>query len=159
MAKAVRKDGGSKAKTEVTAAGTAPARPREATVHSLPTPTPAAPVKSATPSPQAFACQWSAGPSGSGRLSVSYAGPLAGHSEAYLRFGVRREGGAPWGEAREVRLRSEGARSSAALEIGPGATVAGIDFAVRAGEGWDNGGRAPLGYYEWRPGGELLVLE
>jgi len=160
MAKAVRKDSANKVKTGVASpAGSEPAKPREATVHTLPTPTPLSAAPNPNPSPQNFVCRFNVGPSGSGKFSITYVGPLALRDEACLRYGVKRAGGGAWGESGEAKLRSDGMRtSSTTLDIAPGSALESVQFAVRAGEAWDNGGRAPLGYYEWRPGGELLAL-
>jgi hypothetical protein len=37
------------------------------------------------------------------------------------------------------------------LPLSAGAPIEAVEFVFRAGEEWDNGGRAPLGYYEWSP--------
>ncbi|HTP24600.1 MAG TPA: hypothetical protein VMK12_02925 [Anaeromyxobacteraceae bacterium] len=98
--------------------------------------------------------------SGDGTLVIAYEGPLASGEALVARAGVWREGGTPWTETREVALRREGReRWEGDLPIPAGSPVRAVEFVVRAGERWDNGGRAPLGYYEWSVGErELRVL-
>jgi hypothetical protein len=67
--------------------------------------------------------------------------------------GTWREGGEPWSGQQEVRLRREApGRFVGALPVSAGAPLRAVEIALRHGDSWDNGGRAPLGYYEWRVG-------
>ena len=40
----------------------------------------------------------------------------------------------------------------------PGAPIEAVELAFHAGGEWDNGGRAPLGYYEWNVRERQLVV-
>jgi hypothetical protein len=112
-------------------------------------------------SPDNFALQWKPLPRGAGELTVVYEGPLARRAETVaLRFGSWREGGQPWDEIQEIVLqREQPERFVGTLTFGEGAGLRAVELALRAGEGdWDNGGRAPLGYYEWRMGESRLTV-
>jgi hypothetical protein len=100
---------------------------------------------------QNLGIQWKARPDGSAELRVAYDGRLASRDEVIARAGTWREGSAPWGETRELRLHREGARWVGTIPVAAGTKVQAIEFVFRAHDEWDNGGRAPLGYYEWNP--------
>ncbi len=95
--------------------------------------------------------EWKARPDGSGELVIAYEGPLAARGEVIARAGTQRRGSAPWSEERELPLERRGSRWVGAIPIRAGAPVEAVEFVFRAGDQWDNGGRAPLGYYEWKP--------
>ncbi len=100
---------------------------------------------------QHLGIEWRTSVDGSGELVVAYDGPLATRDELIARAGTWRQGKGPWGETREVSLKRQGRRWVGAIAVSPGAPVEGVEFVFRAGDDWDNGGRAPLGYYEWDP--------
>ncbi len=117
--------------------------------------------RSPSPSPENFAIDWKPGSGGSGELNIAYEGPLAERREqVYARCGIWREGGAPWSDTREVLLRRDGpTRCVGSLKLPSGAPLQAVELAIRAGEdAWDNGGRAPLGYYEWKVGASELAV-
>jgi hypothetical protein len=122
----------------------------------------AVPSKTESPSPGNFAVEWKPTSNGAGELTIAYEGPLADRhtEEVFARFGIWREGGTPWSETREVQLRRENpGRCVGLLRLPAGAPLRAVELAVRAGEdAWDNGGRAPLGYYEWRVGDKQLAV-
>lgn len=97
------------------------------------------------------AVTWRPAGNGAGELLVAYEGPLAPAHEALLaRTGTRRAGGRPWSETRDVRLVREAPhRFVGVIAVPTGGPVEAIELAFHAGDAWDNGGRAPLGYYEW----------
>ena len=113
----------------------------------------------ATPSVQQVACasfqnlgvEWKTKADGSAELVVAYEGPLAGRDEVVARTGTWRQGSTPWEETRELPLHRQGTRWVGAIPVRPGAPVEAVEFVFRAGNDWDNGGQAPLGYYEWNP--------
>jgi len=112
-------------------------------------------VPGRTPSQSAdnFAVRWKPGKNGSGEFALAYEGPLASGEALVARAGTWREGGVPWSETREVELRRDGrGRWTGGISIPNGAPLRAVEFVVRSGDSWDNGGRAPLGYYEWRLG-------
>ena len=119
------------------------------------------PKRSASPSPENFAVAFRASSGGAGEFTIAYEGPLAGRSEQeiYAHCGVWREGGGPWSEVRDIALRREApGRCVGLLKLASGAPLRAIELAIRVGaDVWDNGGRAPLGYYEWRVGQGGLV--
>lgn len=157
MAKAARKAAPKTAAKSVEArtqkapesAARAPVPPAEA-APAVTAPEP--PAAAGGASPANFAFRWTAGADGTGVLAVGYGGPLAAREPASVRFGVRRQGTGAWNDTREVQLRRQPHGATAALEIPPGPPVEAVQLVVHAGDEWDNGGRAPLGYYEWRPG-------
>ena len=100
---------------------------------------------------QNLGVEWKQRPDGSAELLVAYDGPLAARDEVIARAGTWREGSGPWAEARELPLRRQGTRWVGAIPVAPGADVKAVEFVFRAHDEWDNGGRAPLGYYEWNP--------
>jgi hypothetical protein len=127
-----------------TAAAAPPAPPQQAR------PLPSVPARSGAPSPGNLAFEWSARQDGGGELTVVYEGPLAGREAVLARAGSLRSGGAPWAEARDFALtRAAPGRFVGAIAVSAGAPVEARELAFHAGEEWDNGGRAPLGYYEW----------
>ena len=69
----------------------------------------------------------------------------------FARAGTWREGSAPWAETQELPLRRDGARWVGTIPVPSGAPVHAVEFVFRAHDEWDNGGLAPLGYYEWDP--------
>jgi hypothetical protein len=94
---------------------------------------------------------WRPRPDGSAELAVAYQGRLAGRDEVIARTGTWREGSGPWADTRELPLRREGTRWVGTIPVASGAPVQAIEFVFRSADDWDNGGRAPLGYYEWNP--------
>jgi hypothetical protein len=81
---------------------------------------------------------------------VAYEGPLAAREQVAARAGALRQGGSPWAETMEVELEPAGeGRWVGTLTLPPGEPVDAVQLVFRAGDDWDNGGRAPLGYYEW----------
>jgi hypothetical protein len=95
--------------------------------------------------------EWKPRSDGSAELVLAYEGPLARRDEVVARAGTWRQGSAPWNETSELPLRREGSSWVGAIPVRPGAPVEAVEFVFRAGADWDNGGRAPLGYYEWTP--------
>lgn len=122
----------------------------------------AVPSKTPSPSPGNFAVEWKPSSNGAGDLIIAYEGPLASReaSEVFARYGIWREGGGPWSETREVPLRRETpGRCVGLLRLPAGPPLRAVELAVRAGENtWDNGGQAPLGYYEWKVGEKQLAV-
>lgn len=100
---------------------------------------------------QNLGIEWKPKPDGSAELLVAYDGPLATRDEVIARAGTWREGSGPWAEIRELPLRRQGTRWVGTIPVVSGATVQAVEFVFRANDEWDNGGRAPLGYYEWNP--------
>lgn len=100
---------------------------------------------------QNLGVEWKTKADGSAELVVAYDGPLATRDEVVARAGTWREGSGPWSETRELPLRRQGARWVGAIPVASGAKVQAVEFVFRANDEWDNGGRAPLGYYEWNP--------
>lgn len=107
---------------------------------------PAAPI-----SFQNLGVEWRPRTDGSAELLVAYEGPLAVRDEVVARAGTRREGSGPWAEIREAPLRRQGARWVGSIPVASGGAVEAVEFVFRAHDEWDNGGRTPLGYYEWNP--------
>ncbi len=118
------------------------------------------PRRTSSPSPENFAIDWKPRSGGSGDLTIAYEGPLADRREVFARCGIWREGGGPWSDTREVLLRREGPnRCVGSLKLPEGATLRAVELAIRAGDdAWDNGGLAPLGYYEWKVGENRLAV-
>jgi hypothetical protein len=100
---------------------------------------------------QNLGIEWAPKQDGSAELRVAYEGPLASRDEVVARAGTWREGSGPWAETRELPLRREGTRWIGTIPVASRATVQAVEFVFRAADEWDNGGRAPLGYYEWNP--------
>jgi hypothetical protein len=100
---------------------------------------------------QNLGIEWKPKPDGSAELLVAYDGPLAARDEVIARAGTWREGSGPWAETRELPLHRQGTRWVGTIPVASGATVQAVEFVFRANDEWDNGGRAPLGYYEWNP--------
>jgi hypothetical protein len=101
--------------------------------------------------PDNVAANWRPVGNGAGELYLAYEGPLAASADALLaRAGTLRAGGQPWSETRDVWLtRQAPGRFVGVLAVPAGAPVEAIELAFRAGDAWDNGGQAPLGFYEW----------
>jgi hypothetical protein len=101
--------------------------------------------------PDNVAVAWRPSGNGAGELLVAYEGPLAAAHDALLaRTGTLRAGGRRWSEARDVRLTREAPyRFVGSIAVPTGGRVEAIELAFHAGDAWDNGGLAPLGYYEW----------
>jgi len=113
----------------------------------------AIPKRVETPSPSNFAFEWKSKQDGSGEVVFAYEGPLAKREDVVAHVGTWREGGEPWSGQLELHLRREApGRFVGALPVSPGAPLRAVEIALRHGDSWDNGGRAPLGYYEWRVG-------
>jgi hypothetical protein len=100
---------------------------------------------------QNLGLEWKPKADGSAELVIAYDGPLAMRDEVIARAGTWREGSGPWGETRELPLRRQGTRWVGSIAVASGPTVQAVEFVFRANDDWDNGGRAPLGYYEWNP--------
>jgi hypothetical protein len=100
---------------------------------------------------QNLGLEWQPKPDGSAELRVAYEGPLATRNQVVARAGTWRDGSSPWAETRELPLRREGSRWVGTIPVASRATVQAVEFVFRAADEWDNGGRAPLGYYEWNP--------
>jgi hypothetical protein len=94
---------------------------------------------------------WKPRPDGSAELTVVYEGPLTARDAVFARAGTWRQGSDPWAETRELPLRRQGARWVGTIPVASGAPVQAVEFVFRSDDEWDNGGRAPLGYYEWNP--------
>ncbi len=107
--------------------------------------------QAASASFQVGGIEWKAKPDGSAELRVAYEGPLAGRDEVVARAGTWREGSGPWAETRELPLSRQGSRWVGTIPVASAASVQAVEFVFRAHDEWDNGGRAPLGYYEWNP--------
>jgi len=120
---------------------------------------PAVPAKTSAPSPGNVALRWSARGDGTADVLVAYEGPLASRDAVLARAGTWRSGGAPWADVQDVRLtRDAPGRFVGAIRISAGAPVEAVELAFHAAEEWDNGGRAPLGYYEWSLREQQLVV-
>jgi hypothetical protein len=113
----------------------------------------AAPVveKGVSVSFQGVGLEWKPRPDGSAELLVAYEGSLAARDEVVARAGTWRQGSTPWTETRDLPLRRQGTRWVGTIPVTPGGPVEAVEFVFRAKDEWDNGGRAPLGYYEWNP--------
>ena len=134
--------------------GSAPSTPEARSPKAVATPAapgyPPVPARSGAPSPSNVAAAWKAVGHGAGELLVSYEGPLAAAEALQARTGTRRTGGAPWAELRDVRLtREKPGRYVGVIAVPTGAPLEAVELAFHAGDAWDNGGQAPLGYYEW----------
>jgi hypothetical protein len=102
------------------------------------------------PAPENLALSWQARGDGSAELLLAYEGPLAGRDRVLARAGTWRQGGARWAEVTDVELtRAAPGRYVGAIRVPAAASVEAVELAFRAGDEWDNGGRAPLGFYEW----------
>ncbi len=112
----------------------------------------APPQKTASATFQNLDIEWKQSQDGSAEMVLAYDGPLSARDQVYARVGTWRQGSEPWADTRELPLERRGTRWVAAIPVGSGAPVEGVEFVFRAGDEWDNGGRAPLGYYEWKPG-------
>jgi hypothetical protein len=103
-----------------------------------------------SPSRGPLALELKARQDGSAEVVVVYEGALAAKDAVLARAGTWRSGGAPWADTQDVRLeRAAPGRWVGAIPVSPGAPVEAVELAFHAGGEWDNGGRAPLGYYEW----------
>jgi len=81
---------------------------------------------------------------------IAYAGSLAARDTVVVRAGTLRQGGERWAELQELALTREGQNAwTGVIPIRAGPPLSALEFAFRAGDEWDNGGQAPLGYYEW----------
>jgi hypothetical protein len=100
---------------------------------------------------QNLGVEWKPGPDGSAELMVVYEGPLTARDAVFARAGTWRQGSDPWAETRELPLRRQGTRWVGTIPVASGAPVQAVEFVFRSDDEWDNGGRAPLGYYEWNP--------
>jgi hypothetical protein len=101
---------------------------------------------------QNLGLEWKRKSDGSAELLLAYEGPLATRNEVIARAGTWRQGSEPWAETRELPLRRQGTRWVGTIPVPSGMPVEAVEFVFRAEDEWDNGGRAPLGYYEWNPG-------
>ena len=120
---------------------------------------PAVPAKTNAPSAGNVALRWNTRGDGTADVVVAYEGPLASRDAVLARAGTWRSGGAPWADVQDVRLTREApGRFVGAIRIGAGAPVEAVELAFHAAEEWDNGGRAPLGYYEWSLREQQLVV-
>ncbi len=108
-------------------------------------------ASSALVSFQNMGLEWKPGRDGSGELLIAYQGCLADREEVIARAGTRRQGGGSWAEIREAALRKQGTRWVGTIPVAAGGPVEAVEFVFRAHDEWDNGGQAPLGYYEWNP--------
>jgi hypothetical protein len=101
--------------------------------------------------PDNIAVAWRPVADGGGELYLAYAGPLAASAATLIaRSGTLRAGGQPWSETRDVPLaRQAPGTFVGVIPVTAGAQVEAIELAFCAGGAWDNGGRAPLGFYEW----------
>jgi hypothetical protein len=116
-------------------------------------------AKLTSPSQGPLALEWKAGQDGSAEVVVVYEGPLAAKDTVLARAGTRRSGGTPWAETQDVPLtRAAPNRWVGAIPVRAGAPVEAVELAFHAGDEWDNGGRAPLGYYEWSVRERQLVV-
>ena len=96
---------------------------------------------------------------GSADVVLVYEGALSAKDAVLARAGTRRSGGAPWADPQDVQLtRTAPNRWVGAIPVRPGAPVEAVELAFHAGGEWDNGGRAPLGYYEWNVRERQLVV-
>ncbi|MFL5264845.1 MAG: hypothetical protein ACJ79E_19135 [Anaeromyxobacteraceae bacterium] len=119
----------------------------------------ATPVNLPSPSQGPLALELQARQDGSAEVVLVYEGALAARDAVLARAGTWRSGGAPWGDAQDVRLtRAAPNRWVGAIPVRPGAPVEAVELAFHAGGEWDNGGRAPLGYYEWNVRDRQLVV-
>jgi hypothetical protein len=100
---------------------------------------------------QNLGVDWKAKADGSAELTVVYEGPLTARDAVFARAGTWRQGSDPWAETRELPLRRQGTRWVGTIPVASGAPVQAVEFVFRSDDEWDNGGRAPLGYYEWNP--------
>ncbi len=100
---------------------------------------------------QNMGIEWKPRPDGSAELLVAYEGPLATRDAVIARTGTWRQGSGPWTDTRELPLQRQGGRWVGVIPIASGVPVEAVEFVFRANDEWDNGGRAPLGYYEWNP--------
>jgi hypothetical protein len=101
--------------------------------------------------PENIAASWRPAGDGGGELLLAYEGPLATSAETLLaRSGTLRAGGQPWTETRDVALERQGPGCFVGvIAISEGEPVEAIELAFHSGDAWDNGGRTPLGFYEW----------
>ena len=119
-------------------------------------PAPVAIASAPAPAPvsaelQGLRLEWRPETDGSAQLVVAYEGQLAPRDEVVARAGTWRQGSAPWTETRDLPLKRVGNGWVGAIPVAAGAPVEAVELVFRAGDEWDNGGRAPLGYYEWAP--------
>lgn len=159
MAKAVRSTKSAGKPATSAAPASAPGKNGHGSTQRSPKPRLAVAPRVEGPSPQNFACRWAPGSDGAGDLTIAYAGPLASRDDVRVRFGVMREGGTRWTEVREIDLERESSGVAVAtLEVTAGPRIEAVQLAVCAGQDWDNGGRTPLGFYEWRAGSQQLTV-
>ncbi len=119
----------------------------------------AVPHKTDAPSPGNLAVEWKPSRDGAGELVIAYEGPLANRDGLVAHFGTWRAGGQPWSETQDQPLRREApGRWTGRIPVKPGAPLRAVEFAFRAGADWDNGGMAPLGYYEWAIGERKIAV-
>jgi hypothetical protein len=108
--------------------------------------------RTASPAADNLAFGWNPQGDGSAELLVVYEGPLAAREQVLARTGTWRQGGAPWDDVQDVLLtRAAPGRFVGKIAVAAASTVEAVELAFCAGDEWDNGGRAPLGYYEWSP--------
>jgi hypothetical protein len=120
---------------------------------------PAIPARTDAPSPANLALELRPLGDGGAEVVVAYEGPLASSESVLARYGTWRSGGAPWAEVQDLHLtRERPGRHVGALRVAAGAPLEALELAFRAGDAWDNGGRAPLGYYEWSVHERQLVV-
>jgi hypothetical protein len=116
-------------------------------------------AKLPSPSQGPLALELTARQDGSAEVVVVYEGALAVKDAVLARAGTWRAGGTPWADAQDVRLtRAAPNRWVGAIAVSPGAPVEAVELAFHAGGEWDNGGRAPLGYYEWSVREQQVVV-
>lgn len=94
--------------------------------------------------------EWNPQRDGSGEVVIAYAGLLATRDTVLVRAGTWRQGGERWAELQQLEL-TRGAQDAwtGVIPIRAGLPLSALEFVFRAGDEWDNGGQAPLGYYEW----------
>lgn len=112
-----------------------------------------------SPSPGNLAVEWKPSRDGAGELAIAYEGPLASRDGLMVHAGTWRADGERWSETQDQPLRREGpGRWVGRIQVKAGKPVRAIELAFRAGSDWDNGGVAPLGYYEWTIGERKLAV-
>jgi hypothetical protein len=112
-----------------------------------------------SPSPDNLAVEWKPSRDGAGELAIAYEGPLASRDGLMVHAGTWRADGQRWSETQDLPLRREGpGRWVGRIPVKAGKPVRAIELAFRSGSDWDNGGMAPLGYYEWTIGERKLAV-
>lgn len=117
------------------------------------------PHRTNSPSPENLAAEWRPSRDGAGELAIAYEGPLASRDGLMVHAGTWRADGQPWSETQDQPLRREGpGRWVGRIQVRAGKPLRAIEFALRSGNEWDNGGMAPLGYYEWILGERKIAV-